>query len=99
MAEGETVDLDFNLSRLSSADVEFGFTDQPTMDNSDEVLPTPADDYSLAPVSNTIVAVDDHRLGNFGPKTVEIEAQNRPSTQTLDETFELHGGLRQQLCR
>ena len=81
LSEGDTVNLDFNLSRQSSADVEFGFSHGPTADTTD-VDAGPAD-YSLVTVSPLTIAT-----GGTGPETVEIDALS-DSYLEADETFEL----------
>ena len=82
VAEGDTVDLNFNLSNTSSADVEFGFSDRPTADTTD-VDAGPAD-YSVKTTSPLTITA-----GITGPETVEIEALS-DSYLEADETFELH---------
>ena len=75
--EGEKVNLDFNLSHRSSADVVFGFS-------TTDVGTHPTDDYSVNTGSPLTITA-----GNRGPATVEIEAKP-DSILDADETFELH---------
>ena len=77
LSEGETFNLDFNLSHRSSADVEFGFS---TTDGTAHLT----DDYSVNTVSPLTITA-----GNRGPATVEIEAKP-DSILEVDETFELN---------
>ena len=77
VTEGETFNLNFNLSRQSSADVVFGFS-------TTDVGTHPTDDYSVNTGSPLTITA-----GNLGPATVEIRAKS-DSDLELDESFELH---------